>query len=107
MRLKEDNSSYKAESIKRRNFRQSPVDNVVIKRKSKKNTKKWCKGKLGREHDWEITFPKNESILHKWRRLPVCKICKKQDWSKTEYRCKKCDKWHRSLFNGCAVKINE
>lgn len=50
-----------------------------VKYKSKKNTKKWCKGKSGVEHQFERYFWHYgwESIRTRWIRTR-CKICHKE-----------------------------
>jgi hypothetical protein len=49
--LSEDNSSWKASGIQRRDFRSTKNGPEIPKgSKRKKNTKKWCKGIEGREH---------------------------------------------------------
>lgn len=98
MRLKEDSSSYKAESVKRKEFRHSPVEESVKKRISKKDTRKWCKGIEGREHKWEMRRPKNETIWRvPFRRLNVCKNCGKQDYRSVEYWCEEHQVWDKHI----------
>jgi hypothetical protein len=43
-------SEWKQGSIERRDFRSSKSGPEVARKKSKKDTKKWCKGKVGVEH---------------------------------------------------------
>ena len=63
MRLKEDSNSWRASGIKRKDFRNDKSFDGVTGRRKKKNTKKWCKGKVGKKHDlewrwskWDINF---------------------------------------------------
>lgn len=48
--LSEDGDSWKASGIKRKDFRNTKNGPEVIKPRSKKNTKRWCRGKVGKEH---------------------------------------------------------
>ena len=75
MRLKEDTSSYKSSNIKRRMYRQSPVD-FRGKYKSKKDTNRWCKGKVGREHQFKEVEEYSFSIFL-WSVLK-CTNCNKK-----------------------------
>ena len=54
MRLKEDSSSWKSSSIKRRDFRHDPSQPQRTKFSRKKDTKKWCKGRVGEVHELEL-----------------------------------------------------
>lgn len=42
--------------------------------RKKKNTKKWCKGKVGIQHIWEVGLPYNWSVTI---RAEVCTVCGK------------------------------
>ena len=62
-----------------------PEESEVPKHKSKKNTRKWCKGKEGKEH--KTVWEKNE----------------KYSWSQSLwliYHCKECGKWLDSYYEG-------
>lgn len=48
-RVSADSTSWMAGSVLRRDARQVR-DNPEVKHPGKKNTRKWCKGKIGREH---------------------------------------------------------
>lgn len=50
MRLKEDSSSWKGMGLK---AKLEPVPEEPV-RHSKKNTRKWCKGKVGTMHDFYL-----------------------------------------------------
>lgn len=57
VRLKEDSNSWKASGIKRKDARHRKDHAEIEKPKAKrKDTKRWCLGKEGREHSlkWEI-----------------------------------------------------
>lgn len=43
---------------------------VVTPHRSHKDTRRWCKGRPGREHDRQITIPHNATILR--GPLPAC-----------------------------------
>lgn len=90
MRLKEDSSSYNAQGVRNKEYRHSPIGETVIKKPSKKDTKRWCKGIVGRGHDWEMVIPKNEEwYARPFRPICTCKKCGKQDYDNTEYWCEK------------------
>lgn len=77
MRLKEDSYSYKSSNIKRRMYRQSPFE-VRGKYKSKKDTSKWCKGKIGIPHNFiEKSFIKFN--IFSYKKLECCN-CGKQKY---------------------------
>lgn len=57
MRLKEDKTNYRANSVIHKNTRNAKDELKERPRKAKKNTKKWCKGKVGVEHvpsEWRL-----------------------------------------------------
>lgn len=93
MRLKEESNNYHASALKRKLMQ---IPNVV-KLKSKKDTKKWCKGKVGVEHDYHYEIPKND-LGGGWRLIPVCDNCGKQDYHDVLYWCNTeeeyFNKWH-------------
>lgn len=81
MRLKEDSSSYKAIGLKAKLL---PVPEQVVTH-AKKNTKRWCKGKVGHEHEWGITKMRRfhaelsffgDALWQDW----ACENCGKQDY---------------------------
>jgi len=80
---------YKEELNKHKEARQAPAENEEPKRLGKKDTKRWCKGKVGREHETVcMTYGemKGESnyfgFFSNWYYL-VCKKCGKEleSWS--------------------------
>lgn len=88
MRLREDKSSYKVIGLAKRY--EELDDEPIIRRR--KNTKKWCGGKVGKEHDWEVKIPKNCSMFIGIR-YPICRQCGKHDMLHTEYQCHTCGTW--------------
>jgi hypothetical protein len=90
--LKEDSGSYKAQSVKHKEYRHSPVSSKTVRKGAKKDTERWCKGVVGREHEWERAVPKNIGIYLTLRR-DVCKNCNKQNHRTTEYLCNGCGEW--------------
>ena len=52
--LSEDDSSWKASGVRRRDFRHSH-DGPEVSGPKRKNTRKWCKGVVGREHSFVVT----------------------------------------------------
>lgn len=77
MRLKEDSSSWKSNAIKKRDFKHDhsePAPKVL----SKKDKRKWCKGKVGIEHDYQEKTLRWVLNLH--ARLHVCTRCGRQNW---------------------------
>jgi hypothetical protein len=47
----------------------------------RKNTRRWCRGVEGREHDPEITIPEN-------RRVPWNRPCHPSTWLRSLYSCR-------------------
>jgi hypothetical protein len=81
--LSEDGDSWKASSLKRRDFRHTHDGPEVPKHgNKKKNTKKWCKGKVGKEHDMEIgVIARSYSSLSGAFVVDKCKGCgKEMNW---------------------------
>ena len=87
MRLKEDNRSWNAHNVIRKNIRHTKDPDDTMKHRSKKNTAKWCKGKVGKKHltHWVHIY----SSTFDWYEL-ICTVCNKV-----------CDNWFTSsLFYG-------
>ncbi len=80
MRLKEDSSSYNSSNVKRRLYRQSPVI-ARGKLRNKKNTKKWCKGKIGVPHNY-VDVKETKFYNISWI-TSTCTNCGKKDFSTT------------------------
>jgi hypothetical protein len=67
-------SDWKEESIKRRDFRHVHGEPEVPRSRAKKDTKRWCKGKIGREH-------KPSCVARKYFYVLECSVCGKHiDW---------------------------
>jgi hypothetical protein len=72
-------SDYRESANKRRDERQQKCD-VRAPSVSKKDTKKWCRGKIGVEHEPECVDydqHKRSAIGSSWKLL-VCKNCNKE-----------------------------
>lgn len=76
-------SDWKESNIKHRDSKQVK-DNPEVKHPGKKNTKKWCKGRVGREHVvktvpmaevWTWISPTSQ---WNWGTIDICTVCKKQ-----------------------------
>jgi hypothetical protein len=91
MRLSKDTTSWKAQGLL---VKQKPLPEQPVHR-SKKDTKKWCKGIVGREHDYEYQHPHND--LGDWRLVPVCLNCGRQDYHDILYWCSKHEEWEADL----------
>jgi hypothetical protein len=75
-------SEWKEESAKRRDFRSSKDGpESTGSKKRKKNKKKWCKGKVGEEHEFERHEHKH-SILARAYLLMKCKKCGREEWAR-------------------------
>lgn len=80
MRLKEDRKSYRARGIARKDLRHTKVALEAGKHRAKKDTKKWCGGKVGQEHrfGWEQDrryYIGRESANVPW--ICICERCGK------------------------------
>jgi hypothetical protein len=98
--LSENGDSWHARGIKRRDFRHVKGDPEVpgSRNRGRKNTKRWCKGKEGREHDVR-TYVENPHAcsrdcsyrkenggtgFHPWgtnRRVTKCVACGMDSWN--------------------------
>lgn len=94
MRLRQQKYGYRAEGLltKIKPLPEQP------KFHSKKDTKKWCKGVVGREHDYEYQFPHGDSW--EWRLVPICVNCGKQDYRDTLFWCKTHEEWEEHPYFG-------
>lgn len=98
--LSEDGDSWRANGVKRRDFRHTKGDPEVATRavRGRKNTKLWCKGKEGVEHDVR-TYVENPHYCY-----PACSYLKENggtgfhSWglNRTVTKCVVCglDKWN-------------
>lgn len=100
MRLKEDKSSWHSSAIIKRDFRHDSSQPVGASHRTKKDTKKWCRGKVGVEHDYEYQIPPNDSFIYKMQ--PICLNCGKQDYHDVLWWCRHHEEWeeHPSWNHG-------
>ena len=91
MRLKEDSSSYNAIGLKKKY--DQPLE---VGHRSKKKTTKWCKGKIGIEHEWEHIVPKNS--MFQTRKMDVCKNCGKQSYKNVTWWCREHKTWDKKIW---------
>lgn len=92
--LSEDGDSWKASGIRRRDFRSSKEEPEINRHMGnrKKNTKKWCKGKVGKKHT--VEGHRMERYCH----VDFCTVCRKDmkhywkgwNWSNGPFRCPSC-----------------
>ena len=73
-RISYDDTSWKAGGIIRRDFRHTAVDDQPRKWPAKKDTRKWCKGHVGRKHDFK---PRQQQFGRWIFHSEVCQNCKK------------------------------
>jgi hypothetical protein len=77
-------SDYKESNRKRRDARQTAIPDIRPPGGSKKNTKKWCRGKVGVKHqpEWvSYNSTKHTSFAPNGWRLFICKKCGRElDW---------------------------
>lgn len=77
-RVNRDNSSWRAHGLSKR-YEDWEADAIPLGTpKKKKNKKKWCKGKEGREHDWQ-DYHKQYGTRSVWV-IKKCSACHKEDW---------------------------
>lgn len=97
MRLKEDQSSWQSSGVKRRDFRHDasqPID--VAPHRPKKAKAKWCKGRVGIEHEWENKVPPNDNP--KFRKMDICKNCGRQSYTNVKYYCRAHKVWDEHVY---------
>lgn len=88
MRLKEDTSNWRASNVKRK-LAQAPEHPTY---QNKKDRKRWCGGKEGRDHDWQLGTPPN----HSWRahyRCNICTRCGRQDTAYSQWWSAELQEW--------------
>lgn len=96
-RLKKDHSNWRTMGLWKK-YQHPNVYETPKRVKRSKNTKRWCKGKVGREHDYKLKQTED------WQMMPICSKCKKQDYSGVLYKCNKTgefEKSHFCWFNKC------
>jgi hypothetical protein len=77
--LKDDSSSWKAGSLIRRDFRHAKDEPDVPKHKGRKASKrKWCKGKVGKEHVVSDWVPDPHWPWATYLRVKMCEVCGKR-----------------------------
>lgn len=93
MRLAEDNTSWKASSIQRRDFRRTADGPEVTdnRKKRRKNTRRWCKGVEGREHKPALRLT-NMAQIWLSRGRTVCAQSSHRSWCDHERYCTECGK---------------
>lgn len=77
MRLKEDKKSWRVSAILKRDFKHDSSEPSRIRYRSKKDTKRWCRGKVGIEHDYRIK-EKKKFLDWSWE-THVCSKCKRKE----------------------------
>lgn len=85
-RLKKDHSGWRTSGIWLK-YQQPTINDTQAKPKAKKDTNKWCRGKVGREHVWHRYQQKrwNDDL---WKYLSPyieikCIVCNKEKYVKT------------------------
>lgn len=73
-RLKKDHSNYKTSGLWKK-YQYPKVEERYI-HKSSKNTKKWCKGKIGKKHQYELV-EEHDFLDWSWK-IYKCKVCGKK-----------------------------
>lgn len=62
-------SDWKEEAARHKQDRQAPIDDTHVQAPAKKDTKSWCKGKVGREHSPKVFAVER---YHYVNRLELC-----------------------------------
>lgn len=60
-----------------------PAPHRPPSKRRKKDTKRWCRGKVGKEHDWQ-PFDKWPGISRRWMGsllMHRCQVCGKENWT--------------------------
>jgi hypothetical protein len=72
---------WKKSAVDRRDARNTKSPEVPVRNKSKKNTRIWCKGKIGEKHVTKcvdyVGTKKTSKYAKNWRIL-VCTVCGKE-----------------------------
>jgi hypothetical protein len=79
--MAEDKSSWRGRAVHRRNERQTKLPDIRPPSASKKDTKKWCRGKVGKPHKpvcVDYAAHKNASWPRDGWKILVCSECKKE-----------------------------
>jgi len=81
--LKRDHSGYHSYGLYKK-YQQPAIEEKTVKRSSKKNTNKWCRGKVGKHHEWHSYQQKYWSD-ERWRYVDYYIIIKCHECSKQKY----------------------
>lgn len=99
MNMAEDKSSWRGRAVHRRNERQTAAPEIRAPSGSKKDTKKWCRGKVGTPHK-AVCKTFGELKNQRWSRdtewkVLVCSDCEKvlERWFPTPWRPRKEPAW--------------
>jgi hypothetical protein len=97
--MADDKSSWRGRAVHRRDERQTALPDIRPPSASKKDTKKWCRGKVGTPHKL-VCKPFGELKNQSWSRdsewkVLVCRDCDKvlEHWFPTPWRPRKEPKW--------------
>lgn len=77
MRLKENSNNYRASGLKRKDAKHTKLDDRHLPVSGKKDTKKWCGGKVGREHKLKCLAKGWRGVRVVWYAL-ACTECGKE-----------------------------
>lgn len=71
-------SDWRERSIKRRDERHTKIEDAPVRRKTRRNKKRWCRGKIGVDHDpvW-VAAPGKFHFFHDTR-IYKCSKCGKE-----------------------------
>lgn len=86
-RLKKDHSGWRSHGLHKK-YQQPAINEPVIKHNKKKNTQRWCGGKVGREHDIyrHYHFSRGwdwDKYFRNWIEAS-CRTCGKKFWRKND-----------------------
>lgn len=85
-RLKREHGGYRTSGLWLK-YQSPKIDETSVRSRSKKDTTKWCRGKVGREHEWhKFQEPKWSDELWGYENLRVsirCINCGKGKYTKT------------------------
>ncbi len=99
MRIKKDHTGWRSSGLWKK-YSLPSIDELTPRPKSKKNTAKWCKGRVGLKHDYKLDFPRNKSHFSRERyKLPICQKCGKHDHKGILYKNEKTGCYEPFDFN--------
>ena len=70
-------SEWQENALERRDFRATKNGPEVAPHRSKKDTRRWCRGKVGREHVWETRHDHSMWLAFC---IDRCAVCGKEVW---------------------------